>query len=96
MQGTHSSFKTVLGVFGVLAATGCGADEQQLRARAAFDLSCPENQIRVQEIDGRTVGVRGCGQKAVYIESCNAPVGHMGRDCTWVLNSDSRRTGKDE
>ena len=42
------------------------------------------------QIDDRTMGVRGCGQRAVYVESCNGPKGGMATECTWVLNSDTK------
>lgn len=60
-----------------------GADLNQLGARSAFDLDCPRSKIGMTQIDDRTVGVNGCGQLAVYIESCNK-VGNSGVDgeCT--------------
>ena len=69
----------------------CGASAQQLRSRAAFDLKCPEGQIEIVPIDGRTKGVRGCGKQATYVESCkgggaNSPP----YDCVWVLNSEAK------
>jgi hypothetical protein len=75
-----------------LLTIGCAsATEEQLRARAAYDLDCNQNSLRVVEIDERTRGVRGCGQKATYVESCDGPRDSVTTDCTWVLNSDSRR-----
>lgn len=72
-----------------LATFACGASEEQLRTRAAFDMKCSEDQLNLIEIDDRTTGVRGCGQQATYVESCaNA----NRTDCTWVLNTDSRRS----
>ena len=71
--------------FGVLLA-GCGATEEQLRARAAFDLSCGQDQLTIVQIDDRTSGVRGCGQRATYVEQCARP----SEDCTWVLNGNSK------
>lgn len=67
---------------------GCGASEEQLRARAAFDLKCTESAIQVVEIDGRTRGVRGCNQQATYVETCSNS-NHT--DCTWVLNADTKK-----
>jgi len=66
-----------------LLLAGCGASEEQLRARAAFDLDCRESSLRVIEIDDQTRGVRGCGQRATYVERCK----QQASDCTWVLNS---------
>lgn len=75
----------------VVVLTGCGATEEQLRTRAAFDLHCDENQLQLIEIDNRTMGVRGCGQQVTYVESCDGPKGGMATSCTWVLNTDSSR-----
>jgi hypothetical protein len=68
----------------------CGATEEQLRSRSAIDLNCPQTQIQMTQIDERTMGVRGCGQRAVYVESCDGPKGGMATECTWVLNSDTK------
>jgi hypothetical protein len=35
--------------------------------RAAFDLSCPKEQITGQYLGENSVGVTGCGKKAVYV-----------------------------
>jgi hypothetical protein len=40
------------------------------------------------QIDGRTYGVEGCGQRATYVESCQPR--SWGLDCTWVLNGETR------
>jgi hypothetical protein len=63
------------GWLGVLAMSGCMASGIQLtRDRAAFDLSCPKEQIQVQMLSGlsengtgSTFGATGCGKKATYI-----------------------------
>lgn len=34
--------------------------------RAAFELSCSEDALTITEINGSTIGVEGCGKKAVY------------------------------
>ena len=71
----------------VLAACG-GASADQLRSRAAFDMSCPENQLQVIELDGRTQGVTGCGRRNTYVESCEQYGRTAGKTgCTWVLNA---------
>lgn len=75
----------------VMALLACGgADHDQLKTRSAFDLKCPEEKIVLKEIDERTIGVIGCGQRATYVESCNGPKYEFASTCTWVLNSDSR------
>jgi hypothetical protein len=68
----------------LLAGAGCWATEEQLLRRASFDLQCPASKLQTYELDSRTRAVAGCGDKAVYIESCP---GANHTDCTWVLNS---------
>jgi hypothetical protein len=61
---------------------GCGgATTTQLLHRASLDLRCPRDRLHVSGIDHRSRGVRGCGQRSVYVEQCNA------QGCTWVLQS---------
>jgi hypothetical protein len=78
---------------------GCNesATLEQLRARAAYDLDCPASKIRTTEIDERTRGVSGCGQRATYVEACDR-VGQYGirTDCTWVQNGDRRGKSSDD
>ena len=81
--------KLLLGLGLGLGVFGCGASEEQLRSRAAFDLKCPQGQLEITEIDDRTRGVRGCDGQATYVESCTAPDRSSG--CTWVMNSDSHK-----
>lgn len=70
----------------------CGsASESKLRTRAAFDLNCNKDNIRIVRLDGRTRGVSGCGQQVTYVESCDQVGNTLINKCTWVLNSDSRR-----
>jgi hypothetical protein len=89
MPPMKATLPAVLALFIVCA---CGATEEQLRARAAFDMSCPNEQLTLVQIDDRTQGVTGCGQKATYVESCGMRDGYGGKhDCTWVLNTDSKR-----
>jgi hypothetical protein len=60
-------------------------------------MSCPQDELRLVRIDDRTQGVAGCGQKATYVESCSRVDGYGGKhDCTWVLNTDSKRSRSDE
>ena len=79
----------VLLVAGLLACGGPSSAEQ-LRARSAFDLDCPQSKITFHKIDDRTWGVRGCGSRATYIRSCDGPKTDLTTKCTWVLNGDSR------
>ena len=71
-----------------LVLTACGgATDDQLRARAAFDMSCPEDQLHIVAIDGRTQGVIGCGKRNTYVESCEQYGRTAGKTgCSWVLN----------
>ena len=76
----------LVGVLFLFALFACGASAEQLQTRAAFDLNCPAQQISVIELDGRTRGVTGCGQRATYVESCDRVDGYGKHGCTWVLN----------
>ena len=50
-----------------------------------------QTNLDVVEIDARTRGVRGCGQRATYVESCKPCAnGYLGCECTWLLNADTR------
>jgi hypothetical protein len=81
----------VCAVLLAVGALGCEVpSESMLRVRAAYDLNCDTDAIHVTLIDYLTRAVRGCGQRAMYIHSCQA-VG----DCTWVMNSDIRRVADD-
>lgn len=76
-----------------LSACAHGPSVEQLRARAAFDLQCEQASLEVVPIDDRTRGVRGCGQQATYVEQCKPCAnGYQGCECTWLLNTDGRRT----
>lgn len=35
-------------------------------ARAEYELECPESQLEVTDLGAGTIGVAGCGKKAVY------------------------------
>jgi hypothetical protein len=48
--------------------------------RAEFDLSCPKAELTAKQLDRRSVGVTGCGKKAVY---------KVVRGAGWVSNSPS-------
>lgn len=78
-----------------LLTLGCAsASEDQLRARAAYDMECKQDRLYIIELDDRTRGVQGCGQKATYVESCDGVRSNLLTECTWVLNTDSRRTSQ--
>lgn len=81
-----------LGASLLLSCATMGASDDQLRARAAFDLDCPETSLELVEIDARTRGVRGCDQRLTYVEQCKPCAnGYVGCECTWMLNTDGRR-----
>lgn len=96
LDGEDRVLRAVVGMFSggvVLAALlACtGASEDQLRARSAFDLNCPDSQLKITDIDDKTKGVTGCGQRVTYVESCDGPADAMARECTWVLNSNTQQ-----
>ena len=73
-----------MGAFVLIA--GCGivasreAAEADLRQRAAFDLDCPEQDLKLASLGDNisnsdipaTQGVTGCQRKAVYVYSVQA------------------------
>jgi hypothetical protein len=64
-----------------VVAAGCSAVQRrggQLRERAGFDMRCEPGALQITEIDRRTAGVEGCGQRGVYVWSDQG---------MWVLNS---------
>lgn len=65
------------------------ATDGGLRDRASFDLNCAKSKLRIVDLDADTRGVRGCGQRATYVQRCQP----SGYGCTWVLNNTS---GDDE
>lgn len=72
----------------VVCAVGCGGpSEGQLVNRAAFDLGCPEAEIRVTRLDDRTRGVQGCGQRKTYVWHCAEERGAVRRGCSWIDNT---------
>jgi hypothetical protein len=81
-------------LFGLLALTVCScrsmmasgpATNDQLLARASYDLGCPTGGLVVTPLDDRTRGVLGCSKRATYTEQCEAvtPLGAKDK-CTWV------------
>lgn len=71
-----------------LAGVGCGpvgATQDQLLARATFDLECPAPQVQVQDLGNRQRGVVGCGRRLSYVEVCEQRVD--GNHCAWVINA---------
>jgi hypothetical protein len=81
------SLSTTVIISGCGPATFMGAPTEHLTQRASFDLNCPESQINVVDLGGKTKGVTGCGKKATYVETCTGQKGEFATTCSWVLNS---------
>jgi hypothetical protein len=77
----------------VFVMSGCGADTDMLRTRAAYDFKCPQDRLTLVELnagqavtgEGATYGVEGCGHRGTYVQ----PNGQG----TWVLNSTEEHDG---
>ena len=70
---------------GGVACGPAGATQEQLLARATFDLECPAPQVQVQDLGVRQRGVLGCGRRLSYVEVCEQRVD--GNHCAWVINA---------
>jgi hypothetical protein len=58
----------ILVAFLALPSCGGGSILPSLRARAAFELDCPKESLSIEPLGNWSVkGVRGCGQKVVYV-----------------------------
>lgn len=76
--------------------TNIGATRDQAIRRSSVDLSCAPEALDVRFLDQRTAWVRGCGQSAVYLQSCeetNAGTIYQTRSCAWRLDSAVRPIG---
>lgn len=69
-------------------------DETSIKARAAFDLSCPAESLTLQVLTlvprsyfAAQVGVTGCERKAVYVRPENR------YDAPWIMNSAAQAPG---
>jgi len=76
-------------------ASACGPegpdpDISAVKRRATFELDCDKKEVKAFWIDDNTIGVRGCGQRLVYVQVCN------GLECKWVLNSNTTRRAREE
>lgn len=59
-------------IFGAaIVSVACGGPVAKVRARAPFDLACPEGAIQYQKLDRGVIGAAGCGKRATYIVPCN-------------------------
>lgn len=67
-------------------SVACGASAVELQGRAVHDLECPSHELVVTEVSDGVRLVKGCGQTATYVETCNLkPYGVT--ECLWVLNT---------
>lgn len=72
--------------------TGCVTFEgmrETVADRAAFDLDCPRDKIKIESLGGylgRTLGASGCERRAVYLVSGDGFLGY-----TAVLNSENNK-----
>ena len=71
-----------LGVLMPLVLLGC-VGMKNLKARAAYDLQCPQEQLQLTKLGKSSYGVDGCGRRATYV--CRKPDSKNCED--WVLNS---------
>lgn len=77
---------SVILLVGSFLLSGCGASLDKLVKRAEFDLDCPQNALEVIDLGELTKGVKGCGKRATYVESCNHP-SRASQSCKWILNT---------
>jgi hypothetical protein len=82
MSGLRSWFAAGALALALGCATPRAAGPQLLVQRASFDLGCHPASLSIHAFDARTRAVVGCGQRATYVEDCQAP----GRPCTWVAD----------
>lgn len=77
-----------LGCAGSNASAGkSGGKLDELRTRAAFDLTCAEEELKITDLGGNAIGVSGCNKRATYMEQCGGPGTSWGNLCIWKLNS---------
>ncbi len=87
------------GFIGVMEVRGCGKTNVYVYGggesawlspldRAPFEMSCDKSELVTTVLDPKTVGVSGCGKRAVYIAVF--PGGALGK---WVLDSVSADGG---
>jgi hypothetical protein len=69
------------------AVNGCATTETPddlLLRRAASDLPCTRDEMRVNRIDEKTRRVWGCGHQARYVYVCAHPDNPVNRVCSWL------------
>jgi hypothetical protein len=95
LPGMH--LRAIVGVVWVMGCTQplAMATKKQLARRASFDLECSADALKYSDIDWRTIGVAGCGKRAVYLESCDGPRESGSTTCTWIINGVLESTASD-
>jgi hypothetical protein len=83
----------ILRLAAIVVLTGCASVssidlfKQRTLTRAAYDLECPEEQVKVIDLApnnyAQEVAVEGCGKRAVFVRVQQATGG-----ATWIRNSD--------
>jgi hypothetical protein len=78
----------VAALIGSTAVACAGGGENELRARAAYDLNCPAESLAMTQLQdknfmattnhGAAYGVSGCGRRATYVNNVGA----------WILNNE--------
>ena len=98
LLGLLSMATTACGPSRESAVASVASHDEQLRARAAFDMQCPTGSLQITPIEQRPTvfhddvlytviaGVRGCGQQATYVYDEYRGL--------WVLNADSQPAKK--
>jgi hypothetical protein len=72
---------------------GPDPDVSAVKKRASFELDCNGRELKAFWIDDKTIGVKGCGHRLVYVQVCNGQ--GITEECQWVLNSESKRRRED-
>jgi hypothetical protein len=66
----HLLAPTLLALAAACATAPPKNEPGPLTKRASFDLNCPARELMATKLDDKTIGVRGCGKRTVYIEVC--------------------------
>jgi hypothetical protein len=69
-------------LFGCAPPEPARAPLNELASRAAYELDCPAQWLRLTDIDERVKGVDGCGKRATYVEVCQGAGA-----CSWWNNT---------
>ena len=90
MLNVHRKYAGVL-VLALCFLGGCATttNDNDLRTRAAFDLQCEGAKLQIVDIDDRTRGVSGCGQRASYVKTELPPTWTEPAKEAWVKNSET-------